>query len=68
MGEALGAPEEVESDKEDQDQEEKNSLGMADTVDHTEIGSARQMYFKPNKCFVHLTTKVQLYTILCGYF
>jgi hypothetical protein len=49
-----GAPEEVQSDNEDQDQEEETSLGTADTADRTGIGSAGQMHFGPGKCLVRI--------------
>jgi hypothetical protein len=68
VSETGGAPQEVESDNEDQDLEEETSLGTADTADRTYIRSAGQMHFGPYKCLVRLTTKVQTHTILCGYF
>lgn len=65
VGEADGAPEEVESDNEIQDKEEEASLDTTDTVNCTKLGSAGQMYFGPDKSLVCLTTKVQSHTILC---
>jgi hypothetical protein len=62
-----GKPDDVESDDGASDEEEEISQGTADTVGLTELGSAGQLHFGPNKCLVRLATKVQGHAILCGH-
>jgi hypothetical protein len=62
-----GTPDVVESDEDEPDEEEEVSQGTADTIGLTELGSAGQLHFGPDKCLVRLTTKVHGHVILCGH-
>jgi hypothetical protein len=62
-----GTPNVVESDEDKLGKEEEVLQGTADTVGLTELGSAGQYCFCPDKCLVRLTTKVHGHAILCGH-
>jgi hypothetical protein len=62
-----GIPDVVESDDDESGKEEEVSQGTADTVGLTELGSAGQLFFGPNKCLVRLATMVHGHAILCGH-
>jgi hypothetical protein len=62
-----GVPDVVESDDDEFGEEEEVSQGLADTVGLTQLCSAGQLLFGPDKCLVRLTTKVHGHAILCGH-